>query len=329
MFRTILKSLLALIVIIAGILTFGPREPVDEAVKFDSASLGSDLDAYLKAREANIPELIQGAEKQIIWNDPATKSKTPISIVYIHGFSATLEEIRPTPDLIAKELGANLFFTRLKGHGRDGDAMAEPTVNDWFNDTAEALAIGRALGDKVFVVSTSTGGTFTTWAASKPELIQDVGGLINVSPNYGVNNPASALLTLGAARYWVPLLVGAQRSFEPSNAEHAKWWTEQYPTVALLPMARSVEFVNTIKFEDITIPSLFIYHPEDKVVRADITKSIAGRWGKNTSASGQMHEIASSEDGHNHVIAGRIKSPSNSVPIAQKALEWIRTIQTK
>jgi hypothetical protein len=43
-------------------------------------------------------------------------------------------------------LGANLYFARLKGHGRSGDAMLEGSVQAWVDDFAEAVAIGRRLG---------------------------------------------------------------------------------------------------------------------------------------------------------------------------------------
>ena len=57
--------------------------------------------------------------------------------------------MRPLPDKVAAALGANLFYTRLTGHGQDGAAMAEGSVNAWINDYAEAMAIGRAIGGKV------------------------------------------------------------------------------------------------------------------------------------------------------------------------------------
>ena len=139
---------------------------------FDPAAIGNDIDGYLAKREANYSDIKPGAQKQMIWLDPATKSKSPYSVVYIHGFSASLAEVRPVPDLVAKEIGANLFYTRLTGHGRTGDAMAEAKVNDWYNDVAEALAIGRATGGKVIVIATSTGGTLATWAATQPKLMK-------------------------------------------------------------------------------------------------------------------------------------------------------------
>jgi len=316
-------ALVGLLVLVAGILTLGPREPVDETITFDPGSLNGDLDDYLANSEKSVANLNPGAAKHIIWRDKHSRQPTPLSLIYLHGFSATLEETRPLADLMAESLDANLFYTRLRGHGRDGAAMAEPTVNDWYNDTVEALEIGRKIGRKVVVIAVSTGATFATWAATKPALMKDVAGVVLISPNYGVNNSASALLTLGAARYWVPVIAGKQRSFETSSAEHEKWWTSSYPTVALLPMMASVEHSHQLSVEQIGVPALFIYHPDDAVVRSDVSKSFAQRWGAKTNATATTFEVSQAEDPFNHVIAGRILSPSNSAPLADVAIEWI------
>ena len=42
--------------------------------------------------------------------------------------------------------------------------MADGSVNAWINDYAEAIAIGRAIGDKVVVIGTSTGASLATFA---------------------------------------------------------------------------------------------------------------------------------------------------------------------
>ncbi len=86
----------------------------------------NDIDTWLTMREADVKGVRAGCAKQIVWADGVRK--TPISVVYVHGFSATGAEVRPLPDLLAKALGANLYFTRLKGHGQDGIAL-EPDLN--------------------------------------------------------------------------------------------------------------------------------------------------------------------------------------------------------
>jgi hypothetical protein len=68
-----------------------------------------------------------------------------------------------------ESLGANLYFARLKGHGRSGDAMLEGSVQGWIDDFAEAVAIGRRLGERVVIMATSTGASLATSAAAGPD----------------------------------------------------------------------------------------------------------------------------------------------------------------
>ncbi|KZL20096.1 hypothetical protein PsAD2_01582 [Pseudovibrio axinellae] len=60
---------------------------------------------------------------------------------------------------------ANLYYTRLTGHDRTGEALAEATLYDRINDLAEAVEIGRQIGEKIIIVSTSTGATLSAWLA--------------------------------------------------------------------------------------------------------------------------------------------------------------------
>ncbi|MEM8751033.1 MAG: alpha/beta fold hydrolase [Pseudomonadota bacterium] len=325
------RFLLIGVVVLAIAFFLGPREPVDETLDTDFAAIaalrGAAVEDHLAKSEADIENLVDGAGKHVVWADPQTKQRTPLSVVYIHGFSATLEEVRPTPDIIAEQLGANLHYTRLTGHGRDGAAMAQATVNDWFNDVAEALAIGRAIGDETIIVATSTGGTLAAWALEQAALAQGVKGVVMVSPNFGVKAAAARILSLPWARQLIPSLVGETRSFEPSNEDHGKWWTTEYPTIALLPMQASVDRAANADFAAMKTPALFIFHPDDQVVDASITQSVADNWGTNGSGTATVHTVDEAEDRYNHVIAGRILSPSNSKPLADKAVEWIRSLK--
>ncbi len=326
MLQYIILGLLFILALGGLIVAFGPREPIDEEVSFQPPDLGEDLDSYLAEREARIGDIRPGTEKEIVWRSSWRKHKTKISVVYIHGYSASKEEIRPLPDLVSDALKANVFYTRLSGHGRTSEAMGEPRVNDWFNDISEALAIGRAIGDKVIIISTSTGGTLSTWAATKPELMKDVLGIIMISPNFGVNDTAAQVLTLGGARTWLPWLVGKWRDATPVNEGHAKWWTVKYPILAALPMAAVVKFVNTLEIEDISTPALFVFHEEDAVVRPEATRVVAQEWAMRTEAAVTIFRVTQSGDTGNHVIAGRIFSPDNTKPLADKITAWIKAL---
>ncbi|TIM18210.1 MAG: alpha/beta hydrolase, partial [Mesorhizobium sp.] len=138
--RRIVLAVLGLAVILVLAFMLGPRVQADTTIRFDPSVIGDDPQAYLARNEAAVPGIYDGLEKEIIWANPMVHARTPLAIVYIHGFSASKGEVRPLPDEVADELDANLYYTRLTGHGQGGAAMAEGSVNAWINDYEEALA---------------------------------------------------------------------------------------------------------------------------------------------------------------------------------------------
>lgn len=312
------------VLIIAGAVLFfmGPRTPVSTEISFDPSTIGEDVDTYLSQSESRFDDLRDGLQKQIVWAYPNSRAKTPLSIVYVHGFSASPGEIRPVMDIVAAAVGANLYYTRLQGHGRSGDAMGEASVEGWVNDLAEAEAIGRRIGERMVLVGTSTGGTLTTWAATQDNLTKDVVGIVNISPNFGVQAFGSQLLTIPWARQIVHLVSGKNRSFEPKNELHAKLWTTEYPSNAVLPMAELVKLANEADITAITIPALFIYSEKDTVVRPDLTKTVAESWG----ADSEVALIENDEDENHHVIAGDALSPATTQQTADIIIDWINRL---
>lgn len=321
MVRKVLFGILVLAVLVTALFLLGPRVPTDLTVKFDPAAIGDDVQAYIERSEATVPNLRAGLGKEIVWAFPQSRAKTPLSIVYVHGFSASKGEVRPLPDKISAALHANLFFTRLTGHGQDGAAMATASVNAWVNDIAEALAVGRAIGEKVIVIATSTGGGLTTWAATQPELMRDVAGLVFISPNYQTLASGSGMLTMPWGKVVARLGAGEERGFTPANDLQAKLWTTRYPTEAVLPMAAITRIAREGEVEKIGIPALFIYSEHDLVVDHRVTQAIASRWG----APHETIIVAQSGDPSNHVLAGDAFSPSNTDMMADKIVNWIES----
>ncbi|MBD3662765.1 alpha/beta fold hydrolase [Sulfitobacter sp. TSTF-M16] len=315
------RVLLFVILIGVGLWYFGPYEPVDLSAEFDEALLDQGVDPYLAAQEARFVGITEGVQKQVIWAT-APEVRAPWSVLYIHGFSATAQEIRPVPDMVAKELGANLVFTRLAGHGRSGDALASARVTDWMNDVAEGLAIARKTGDRVLIMATSTGGTLAAAAAVDDALMQDVAGIVMISPNFGIKNPMSPLLTWPAARYWLPQLAGDTRSFTPQNEEHGRYWTTSYPSVATLPMGALVKAVRALDLGQAKVPALFIFSRKDTVVRPQMTRETAEEWGGPSQIVNP--KLTDRDDPDAHVIAGDILSPSQNGPTTNAIVTWAR-----
>jgi len=297
-----------------------PAARIDAQLK--PFTLPPDLDGYLKQSEARFSDIMPGAEKTIIWAH-AKKSKTPLSIVYLHGYSATRQETVPLCDHIAQRLGANLVYTRLAGHGRSEAAMAEATVNDWLNDTVEALEIGKRIGEKVIVIGTSTGGTLATWLAEQHNT-EAVAAYVLISPNFAPKEEISEVLTWPLGEELASLVIGPEFSWDPVNEGQAKYWTHRYPTKALIPMMKLVKFVRESKLENIHTPVLVIYSPQDTVINVKKVENAYARLGARVKA---LKPITHYVNHTNHVLAGDILAPGNTALVAKMILDFVSPLQ--
>ncbi|MCV9996979.1 alpha/beta fold hydrolase [Pararhizobium sp. YC-54] len=281
-----------------------------------------DIDARLAASESAFPDIRPGLAKEIVWAAPGAKNRTALAIVYIHGFSASKGEVRPLPDLVAKALGANLFYTRLAGHGQSGDAMAKASVADWQEDMREALDVAALIGDRTLIIATSTGAALASWALAQPVLAARVEGAVFLAPNFRIRGRGAFLLTAPLARLSARLILGRRRSFVPLNALHAAYWTTEYPVSALLPVASLVAQVRALPFERIGTPALFIQSPRDQVVDARQTAAVAGRWGGPAT----LLDPGETGDPYAHVIAGDALSPKTTGRLAVNVIDWFKYI---
>ncbi len=316
--KLLLRGIFVFIAFLALVLIFGPRE--DVRINRATFDFGDDLDAYLHAQESTVEGLNPEVQKQILWAG-ATGEKTDLAIVYLHGFSATNYELRPVPEELAQNLGANLFYTRFAGHGADGAALGAATAQDWLADLQEALAIGERLGQKTLVIATSTGGTLAAIAAADNEMQEQMDGVIFISPNFGINNSMAPLLTLGASRYWLPIIAGRERSWEPLNEGQAKYWTTTYPSSAVFPVAALVKAANAPDYGSVKLPALFYYSPDDGVVDAKATDAIAAQWGGAVEI--KHPSLSENDDPFAHVIAGDILSPKQNQAALSIMQDWV------
>lgn len=310
--------LLIILLIVVAFLA-GPRVAVD--IELKAVDLPEDLDSYLAESEAQFSDIVLNTEKTIIWaGEPGQKTET--AVIYLHGFSATRQETAPLSDNVAAELGANLFYTRFTGHGRTGKAMAETTVNDWLNDTWEAYQIGQRLGEKVIVIGVSTGGTAATWLAAQPNT-ENLLATILISPNFGPVDSTSEILTWPWAEQIANAVIGPERSWEPSNEAHGQYWTERYPTRALLPMMGLVKLTRRADLAGISSSVLVIYSPNDTVVSGTKTEEIFAQMGAETK---ELVPISDAQDVDSHVLAGDILAPNDTARIQALILDFIMAL---
>jgi len=279
-----------------------------------------NLDSLLEDQEKMVKGLRPGTEKKIVWaGESGVKSQT--SIVFIHGFSASRVETYPVIDLIATELNANVFFTRLRGHGQDGRALAEATYEQLLDDTIEAIEIGKSIGENVVLIGCSTGCSLIHIALDQE---QDIKAAIYISPNFGPKPIKGQALRIPGAKFLVPLIFGQEHSFEAKNDEYTTCWTTKYPTKALFTIKTTVLAAHQVDHYAIRVPILMWFSDEDKVVNAKWTRKIASMMGDNVTL--QNPSLTEQDDLSCHGIVGDILSPSQTSGAVDKLLKWLAQI---
>lgn len=307
----------ALLALLALVYVLGPRPAVDLTIR--EGALPENLDKYIADKEAQLADVVDGAEKTIVWADPEKKSQTDLALVYLHGFSASRQETRPLCDLVAKDLGANLYYTRLTGHGRTGEHMGEASLNDWLNDAYEALRIGQRLGKKVVLVGTSTGATLATWLAAQSDV--ELAGMVMVSPNFGLNDPRAGILSGPWGLQIMKLFLGPYRSWEGRSDKHRKYWTTRYKVEAIVTMLALVDLAHAAPLHQISAPTLVVYSPQDKVVDSNQIIPLTERFQSEVVELIPYEDCA---DESQHVLAGDIISPESTKPVAEMMTKFIR-----
>ncbi|MEQ9398762.1 MAG: alpha/beta fold hydrolase [Longimicrobiales bacterium] len=299
----------------------GPRADLNERV--EPVEVPDDVVAWVAASEAEVDGIRPGDEKRVVWADPEQPSRTAVSVVYLHGFSADPHEIDPVPQHVATALGANLFATRLTGHGRDGVALGDATAEEWLQDVTEAVAVGRSLGRRVVLMGTSTGATLAVWAAANIGMGEDLAALVLLSPNFHPADRNSRLLLLPWGNVVARTVLGPERCFEPVNPEQERHWTTCYPTRALLPMMALVERVRTLDLAQVTTPTLVIYSEDDQVVAPLDTERAFEKLGADNK---RLVPFVGTADPANHVLGGDIVSPSTTDHLVALVLDFVRPL---
>jgi pimeloyl-ACP methyl ester carboxylesterase len=216
-------------------------------------------------------------------------------------------ELVPIPDRLADFLEANLFFTRLTGHGLSGEELAKASGVEWEIDAREAIAIGRQIGEKVLVMGMSTGANLGVWlAVTDPDKIA---GVILISPNFGLRSWPGCLLESRWGRWLVKPFSGLERSWRPVNSLHGYYWTTRYPIRALYSMAELTSKVRRMDLERVNQPILIILSSLDRIVNTRIVKQTFKRF-KN--GNNRLIYFNRSEDVDHHILGGDIISPARN-----------------
>ena len=276
------------------------------------------IEKHIASIEARVHNLRPNIEKKILWAHKAAQ-KTSLSIVFVHGFSATRAELSPVIEQIAFALKANVFFTRLTGHGQDGVALSSATFEDWTLDTNEAIRVGELIGDEVILIGSSTGCSLIH---SVLEYHVKIKSVIYVSPNFGPSSFRGHFLRAPGAKWFIPLILGKEHSFVPKNSEHERCWTTSYPTEALFAVKDSVVAASLANHKNIKLPVLFWFSDNDKVVSARDTRRIIAKMGENVEVFNPI--LSPKDDPSKHGVLGDILSPTKTAQGVKIIIEWIK-----
>lgn len=277
------------------------------------------LEQFVAANEA-MHQLKPDNEARIVWFD-STKRKTEYSVVYLHGFSASQEEGDPVHIDFARKFGCNLYLSRLADHGIDTTEQLLYFNGDRFYESAkEALMIGKALGEKVILMSCSTGGTVALVLAG--EFPDDVHALINMSPNIAVNNGTIWIANNPWGLQIARMVVGGDYQVITDFDEARKqYWNDKYRLEAVSALQEMIEEkMNKSTFEKVRCPSLTLYYyKNDSMQDPTVKVSAMLEMNKQLGTPADMKAEIAIPDAGAHVIGSHLTS--KDLPAVEKAID--------
>ncbi len=308
------------IISLIAIYFLGPEPP---EAKFDPAlptvpQAPDELEKYIAHQEGK-HRLKPDNEARIVWSD-SSKRKTAFSVVYLHGFSASEEEGDPVHEHFAKKFGCNIYLARMADHGIDTvDQLINFTPDRWWESSKEALMIGKAIGERVIVMSTSTGGTLALMLAA--QYPQAIFALINMSPNVAINDPNAWLLNNPWGLQIARLVKGSKFNAFPKDSLKDNYWNNPYRLEAVTQLEELLEEkMNTTTFKNVKCPSLTLYYYKNEIEQ-DPTVKVSAMLEMNSQLGtpDDQKEMAAIPNAGGHVLGSRIVS--KDIPAVEEAIE--------
>ncbi len=316
------KWLALFLLVISSVVLLGPRNSFGPNEPIRTTDVPKDLlklDAWLAHQEASVPNLRPGTAKEVVWA-MGKPLKTKWSVVYIHGFSASKLETAPLTEEVGKSLGANVFYTRLSGHGQGAAELGDANVQAWLSDINEAVDIGKLIGEQVLVISCSTGSTLATWFAVSNRA-SDVFAHVFISPNFGPKDKRAELINGPWGHQLAFAIQGPSRGEVSQDPRQNIGWTTVYPTQALFPMMALTKQVRESDLSKFKEPVLVFYSQADQVVEPDKIKTAFEAFG---SSRKKLVKVDYSLSSNQHVLAGTVFDPNAVAPMVQEISNWLQ-----
>lgn len=317
-----------ILIIVVLLITYfaGPKVP-DPTYNEQLPDLPDNLQAledYVQKQEARLP-VRENNEARILWND-GTVEKTEFSIVYLHGFGASYRDGYPVNVQIADTLEANIYLSRMAGHGlKPSAALQDFSADAAWQSAKEALVIGHKIGEKVIIMSTSTGGTLALkLAATYPNSVY---ALINMSPNVE-DEVDGAFLLSSPWGYELARLVsfGSEKEIEHQKEIAAQYFDTIYPSRALVDLQVLLSTsMDEETFRRVRCPVLTMFYyenfiEEDEHVEVEEIPEVHALF----STPEELKKMVQLEKPQNHFMGSAIKSQNTEV-VVKEIIEFLRT----
>ncbi len=312
--RNVKRFLFFLPLVLVVIYYLGPTPPAAELnSNLPSLPTGMrNLENYIEGKESGF-NIKPDNESWIQWVNDSVKERTPYSLLYLHGFSASWMEGYPANTAFARHFGMNAYFPRLASHGLiTEDPLIDMTPDNLWESAKEALMVANRLGERVVIMGTSTGGTLALkLSAEFPEYVE---GLILYSPNIRINNNTAFLLS----KPWGLQLArqATNDKFRVTNenfeSKECQYWYCKYRLEGVVYLQQLVDAtMNGDTYSRVTVPLFLGYYyrdeaNQDETVRVDAMLKMFEQLG--TSQSDKVKQAF--PDAGEHVIASELTSGS-------------------
>jgi esterase/lipase len=253
-------------------------------LNFKEVFIPSDigLDSYLKNSEISLGDVPEEAEKKIIWSNKE-KNKTEIAIAFLPGFSTTNFQQKEFFEKLSKELDANIFLSRLSGHGREYPGSKQMSAENYLKDTSEAIEIAKRIGKKVILIGYSLGGALTTAASFDEKLSKDLHGVVLFAPAY-VGTIRNISLWLYAMSFLDKInhdcndYINDQKKYDCT-----KYSTKVFETSDGVQGGHIMSAVAEKDFSANKVPALSFFDYDDDVLNSHETEKRLNKWGNKKS----------------------------------------------
>lgn len=299
-----------------------------------------NIEGWLQKTESVSP-VRNNLETKVYFADARKKNQTDTAILYIHGYSASVNETQPLSKMLAKKLRANVVMLRVARHGISLAPMEYLSPELWYYSALQGLAIANVIGKKVLVISCSTGGTLSLLLSARKTVAQEMHQQVLISPNCWPHPKLSTWLFLTPLHTvleklpTIPILGKIMSPGDGNNPElsphivyetqselHAQNNTLRVPTTAIKPMMLLVQLIWTIKKKAharYVVPTFVLASSRDREVIYNMTV----KFFKNFHAPHTMKTYNDSSAKNQHVLAGNMFAPESTSEVVDIIFEHI------